>query len=134
MSGAIPLSLARAGSFPRWFGVTSASGAPVRAILLSSGLTTVLLLLNTSRGMTDLFTFLALISTSSVLFLYFGVSTAALRLRAGGAAGIVATGFALWTLWGAGLDATGWSSLLLLAGVPVFWLVRRSAPAPQPAA
>jgi APA family basic amino acid/polyamine antiporter len=123
--GAIPLSLARAGSLPAWFGVTSASGTPVRAILVGTGLTTVLLLLNAARGLTDLFTFLALMSTSSALFLYFGAVMAAFKLRVGGAVGVAATAFTLWTFWGAGIDATGWSSLLLLAGVPVFLLAKR---------
>ena len=133
VQGAIPLSLARAGSFPAWMGVTNAAGAPARAMLVSSSLTTLLLLLNSARGMTDIFTFMALLSTSSVLFLYFGVAAASLRLRVGGLVGAVATLFALWTFYGAGLAVTGWSSLLLLAGIPVFLWVRRSGAAAQPA-
>lgn len=133
VQGAMMVSLARAGSFPAWIGVTTAAGTPVRGMLVSSGLTTVVLLLNATRGMTDLFTFLALVSTSSTLFLYFGVAAASLKLRVGGLVGAVATAFALWTFYGAGLDATGWSSLLLVAGIPVFLWVRRSGAAAQPA-
>ena len=126
VQGAIPLSLARAGSFPRWFGVTNPAGTPVRAIVVSSLLTTLLLIANASRGMTELFTYMALLSTSATLFLYLGVALAALKLRVGSVVGAAAAAFALWTLWGAGLEATGWSSLLLLGGVPLFWLLRRS--------
>ena len=133
VQGAMTLSLARAGSFPAWIGVTNAAGTPVRAMLVSSSLTTIVLVMNAARGMTDLFTFLALMSTSSTLFLYFGVSAASLRLRVGSLVGAVATAFALWTFYGAGLDATGWSSLLLLLGIPVFFWVRRSGAAAQPA-
>lgn len=131
--GAIPRSLARAGSFPAWFGVTNAAGVPARGMLVGAALTTILLLLNSARGMTDMFTFLALMSTSSTLFLYFGIATAALRLRVGGAIGVAATGFALWAFYGAGLEANAWSSVLLLAGIPIFWGVRRSGAAAQPA-
>jgi APA family basic amino acid/polyamine antiporter len=98
---------------------------PVRALLLSSALTSVMLLLNASRSMAGLFTFLALMSTSSTLFLYFGVSAASLKLKVGGAVGLLALAFSLWTLWGAGLDATGWSAVLLLAGLPIYAVMRR---------
>ncbi|MEO8161572.1 MAG: hypothetical protein ABI588_09145, partial [Arenimonas sp.] len=38
--------------------------------------------------------------------------------------------YALWTLYGAGPDALVWGLVLLLASIPVFYLVRRIAPAP----
>jgi len=132
-NGAIVVSVARAGAAPAWLGVVTAHGTPARALLFNAVLSTVLLLLNASRGMTELFVFLVLLSTASTLFVYLGVTASALRLRIGGVIGLVALSFVLWTLWGAGLGATGWSTLLLFAGAPVFWLSRRgSAPAPQP--
>ena len=50
-----------------------------------------------------------------------------MKLRVGAAISAAATLFALWTLWGAGFAATGWSCVLLASGVPVFLLVRRAA-------
>lgn len=126
-NGAIVVSVARAGAAPSWLGTVNAHGTPARALLFNAVLSTILLLLNASRGMTELFVFLALLSTSSTLFVYLGVTVSALRLRIGGAVGLVALGFVFWTLWGAGIGATGWSLLLLLAGAPVFWLCRRAA-------
>ncbi len=124
-NGALVVSVARAGAAPGWLGVVDRHGTPVRALLFNAALTTVLLLLNASRGMTELFVFLALLSTSSTLFVYLGVTAAALRLRIGGLIGVIALGYVFWTLWGAGIGATGWSTVLLLAGAPVFWAMRR---------
>jgi APA family basic amino acid/polyamine antiporter len=125
-NGALVVSVARAGAVPAWFGGVTSHGTPVRALLFNAALTTILLLLNSSRTMTDLFVYLALLSTSSTLFVYLGVTTSALRLRIGGIIGLVALGYVFWTLWGAGVQATGWSTVLLIAGAPVFWLMRRA--------
>jgi basic amino acid/polyamine antiporter, APA family len=130
VQGAVPLSLVRTGGFPRWFGKTNAAGAPVRALAGSSVLTSILVMLNSSQSLSDAFTFMALLATSVTLFLYFGVAAAALKLRVGGVIGVAAALFSLWTLWGAGWQASLWSLILLLTGVPVFWLVRRSGVSP----
>ncbi len=127
VQGAVPLSLARAGAFPRWFGETNAAGTPVRALVGSSVLTTILLVMNSVGSMADAFAFLALLATAVTLFLYLGVAVAALRLRIGGIVGIVAALFSLWTLWGAGRAATGWGLVLLASGIPVYALIRRAA-------
>jgi len=37
---------------------------------------------------------------------------------------MVATLFAIWTLIGAGAEASLWGGVLLLAGLPVYWLMR----------
>ena len=138
VQGAVPLSLARAGHLPRWFGVTNRAGAPVRALVGSSVLATGLVLMNGRQSTGDAFAFLALLATAVNLFLYLGIAVAGLKLRVGGAISAAATLFALWTLWGAGFEATGWSLVLLASGVPVFLAVRRAAhlraPAPIQAA
>ena len=36
------------------------------------------------------------------------------------------TGFALWTFYGAGLEATLWGAALLASGLPVYLLMRRN--------
>jgi basic amino acid/polyamine antiporter, APA family len=125
LQGAVPLSLARTGGFPRYFGVTNAEGTPVRALVGSSMLTTILVLMNSAQSMGSAFAFMALLSTSVTLFLYFGVAVAALKLKVGGPVAAVAAAFALWTLWGAGIVPSAWSFVLLLSGIPVYWLVQR---------
>ena len=127
VQGAVPVTLARSGSFPRWFGVTSADGTPVRALVVSSLLATVLVLMNSAKSMGDAFAFMALLATSVTLFLYFGVAIASLKLKVGGVIGVLAALFSIWTLWGAGWVASAWSFALLLSGIPIFWWVRRRA-------
>jgi basic amino acid/polyamine antiporter, APA family len=84
-------------------------------------------LMNSAQSMGNAFAFMALLSTSVTLFLYFGISVAAIRLKVSRVMATIAAGFALWTLWGAGVGPSAWSLVLLLSGLPVFALVQRAA-------
>ncbi len=129
LQGELPLAMARDGAFPAWFATTSPSGRPIRALVLSSLLTSLLIFANSSRTLGGLFTFMALLSTAAALVLYFTVAAAALELqrrnlvetRAGflAVAGLASV-YALWTFHGAGLEATGWALVLIAAGLPVY--------------
>lgn len=131
-SGEVPLTLARGGVFPAWFGATTRSGAPVRAQTLSSVLASLLVLTNYSRSLTGLFTFMGLISAATSLLLYFACAAAALKLRLGsqssavGAFALAGLIYCLWAFWGVGAESTLWSVVLLLSGLPLFWLMRRT--------
>jgi APA family basic amino acid/polyamine antiporter len=135
LQGELPLAMARHGAFPRWFAVTSPRGTAVRAQLLSTSLATVLLLVNATRSLGGLFTFMALLSTTAALILYLACALAALRLqqtrrmaRSWGLGTLAALGalYSVWTLYGAGYEATGWGAALLIAGGPVYWIMRRA--------
>lgn len=142
IQGELPLSMARRGSFPRWFGITDRNDTPRRGLVLSSALVSILIMMNYSRTMADLFTFMALLSTAATLVLYLACAAASLRLTATGemprsvpfliiaALGLV---YALWTFYGAGLEATGWIAVLLALGVPLYFLTPRSAAANEAA-
>lgn len=138
----IPAAMARDGLFPAIFGRTSSRGVPVMAQLLSSSLLTLVVMLNFSRSMADLFEFLILLTTSIVLVMYIACALAAARLiaqkrLAGGRLLPVLIALALiyglFTLYGAGNEAVIWGGALLLAGVPVHFAMRiatqRRAPA-----
>jgi APA family basic amino acid/polyamine antiporter len=144
LQGELPLAMARDGTFPAWFAKVSARQIPVRGLILSSLLSTLLIAANASRTMGGLFAFMALLATSAALVLYLACALAVLRLqytrrmaRALPPALIALAGllYALWTLHGAGAEATGWGSVLLLAGIPVYLAMRiTSARAARPAA
>ena len=114
--------------FPRWFAKLNGRGMPVRAQLLGTVLSSALIAANYTRGLTELFGFMALLATVATLVLYFVASISALRLtsmgvlRAGLLTGVTVLGtlYALWTMYGAGLEATGWGAVLLATGVPVY--------------
>lgn len=133
LQGELPLAMARDGTFPRWFAAVSSRQIPVRALLLSSLLTSLLIAANASRTMAGLFAFMALLATSASLVLYLACAIALLRLQWTGRivrsvpAALIAwagVAYALWTLRGAGTEATGWGSVLLIAGIPVYLAMR----------
>ncbi|MBC7803993.1 MAG: amino acid permease [Candidatus Parcubacteria bacterium] len=148
LQGEVPLALAQRGVFPAWFGAVNRNGMPVRAQVAGTGLSIALIAANYTRGLTELFGFMALLATAATLVLYLVASIAALRLMATGrlqrglllAVTLIGAGYALWTFYGAGAEATGWGAVLLATGIPVYLFMRFSSrvtspvPAPAPAA
>jgi len=103
----------------------------VRAHVLAGVLVTGVTLANYTRGMGDLFAFVAAVSLAAGMLAYFASALAGVALlrgdTAGRAAGIGSAGFVAWLSYGLGFEANGWALVLLLAGVPVYWWVRRGA-------
>ena len=125
LQGEAPLAMARAGELPRWLAKTDARGTPVRGLILSTALASLMLVANSLQGLVALFTAMALLATSATLWLYVGCALASLRFRLAVPAALVGLGYALWTLWGAGLVPSGSSFLLMAAGLPFYWWARR---------
>ncbi len=125
LQGEVPLAMARGGELPRWLAGTDARGTPRRGLILSTMLASLLLVANSLEGLVALFTAMALLATSATLWLYVGFALASLRFRLAAPAAIIGLGYALWTLWGAGLVASGSSLLLMAAGLPFYWWARR---------
>jgi APA family basic amino acid/polyamine antiporter len=144
LQGELPYAMAKDGVFPRWLAKTSSRGAPVRAHLVTSGLLSIVVLMNYSKSMTEAFKLVILLSTTASLFMYLGVALAALVLeRRGGVPrspvlfviAAIAAAYSLWAIAGAGGEAVFWGVVLLAAGGPVYWLMRRgrrkvAAPSP----
>ena len=137
LQGEMPLAMARSGGFPAWFAKTSRAGIPVRAHLLSSFCTSLLLAANYSSSLAELFQFMILLSTSATLVLYLACSLAALRLQqlrvvevSRVLLGVAALGavYAVWTLYGAGYEALLWGAALLVVGMLVYTAMRLSRP------
>ena len=134
VQGEVPLDMARRRMMPTWFAKTAANGVPVRGLLVSSLLASMLILANTSRSMGGLFTFMALLTTSVTLWLYLACAAVALKRRVAVPAAIAGMLFGFWSLWGAGIEPALLSILLMLAGLPFYWWARRPSAAPaQPA-
>ena len=139
LHGELPFQMAKSGLFPKVFAQVSPRQTPVAALCISSALVTVLVLMNYGKSMVQIFTFMILLSTTATLVLYLLCALAVLVLmrkgklasaggRAAGLAiaGVIGTIYSLWTLVGAGKDAVLWGFVLLLAAVPVFYLMRMS--------
>ena len=135
LQGEVPLSLARRGVFPRWFGKVNSRGMPVRAQLLGSTLSALLVAANFTKGLTELFAFMALLATVATLVLYLFAALSALRLMAIGqlrsgfmlVVTLVGGAYAIWTFYGAGAEATLWGLLLLMTAIPVWFGMRLTA-------
>ncbi len=128
MQGELPWAMARDGVFPRFLARLSDRGVPVRAHVTASLLLSIVLLLNHSRSLTDLFSFLILLATSASLVAYLVCSLAAIRLRVGTRAMpvfLLAAIFSLWALWGAGSSALAWGAILIASGIPIYLVTRR---------
>lgn len=134
MSGQLPMAVARHGLFPPLFGRLSARGTPVRSMVVAGVLGSALVAMNYARGLVDLFTFIILLSTLSTLVPYVFCSMAVWLMPgqprpAGGAAVVSALAFvyAIFAVYGAGAETVFYGFLWLLAGLPVFVWLRRSA-------
>jgi len=138
--GDIPLALAERGVFPRAFAKLNHRGMPVGALLLGAALSCGLIAANFTRGLTELYGFMALLATVATLVLYLVAALAALRLtqfgtlKRGAMTGVTILGliYGVWTLYGSGFEATAWGAVLLATGIPVYWIMRwRGGSSPQ---
>jgi basic amino acid/polyamine antiporter, APA family len=125
IQGEIPLTMARKGLLPEWFGKTNAAGTPVRMQIISSLFACALVLFNSSKSLGSLFAFMALLSTSATLWLYLALAVSALRRGIAVVLALFGGLYALWTLWGAGIDASGLSLILMLTALPAYWWMQR---------
>ena len=131
----VQLVLAERGVFPRIFARLNEAGMPVYAHLLGCALSVALIGMNLSSGMIQIYTFIILLATVAVLVLYLAGAVTMLALLARGqakgallsAAAGLGSIYAIWSFYGAGLEATLWGAALLATGVPVYLLMRSRA-------
>jgi APA family basic amino acid/polyamine antiporter len=131
MQGELARSMAERGMLPRWLAATDTRGTPARGLVVGSVIASVFALMNASRTMQGLFEFLLLLSTSASLWLYLACAVAAVRLKVAVPWALLGAAYALWTLWGAGVAASGLSLVLMAAGLPLYWWARRERLAEQ---
>ena len=131
----LPAAMARDGLFPAFMAKAAPNGTPRNAHIFTSSLLTLVILMNSSRSMASMFEFLILLTTAIVLVMYFGCAAAAARLMIKGELNrskafaviiFLAALYSCWTIYGAGAEALLWGLILLLAGIPVFWLLIRA--------
>ncbi|MHB1193565.1 MAG: amino acid permease [Longimicrobiales bacterium] len=133
MQGQMPLAPARHGLFPSAFGRLSPRGTPVFGLVLSSGLTTVLVMANYTRGLVGLFVFATLLATVTVLLSYLGAAAAQVAFILRGTEGFggkgartalllsaLAFAYSVLAVVGAGWDPVLWGGVLLALGVPIY--------------
>jgi APA family basic amino acid/polyamine antiporter len=127
VQGEVPLEMAKRRMMPAWFGRTAANGVPVNGLLAATALGSILIFANSSQSMGELFTFMALLTTSVTLWLYLACAAVALKKGIATSFALLGLAFGVWSLWGAGLEASGLSILLMLSGLPLYWWARRKS-------
>lgn len=132
--GQMPMAVAQDKLAPRWLAAVSKGGTPHNAVIASSTLASILLLLNYSRGFIGAFTFLLMMATALGLIYYVVVSVAELRhsrrsAPAWAAVALVAILYSLFAALGSGREVLFWGVVMMLAGAPLYFLWR-----PKPAA
>jgi len=133
MQGQMPLAPARHGLFPAAFARLSSRGTPAFGLVLSSGLTTVLVMANYTRGLVGLFVFATLLATVTVLLSYLGAAAAQVAFILRGREGFGGKGagtalvvsalafvYSVGAVMGAGWDSVLWGGVLLALGVPIY--------------
>lgn len=136
VTGQISLAVAADGLFPAAFARLSRRDTPALGIVLSSLFTSALLLMNYTRSLVELFTFVILLSTLATLVPYAFSSLAGFLIeqregpRPGWGAGAklaasLAFAYSLGAIGGAGTEVVYWGFLLLVAGLPVYVFVLR---------
>jgi len=127
ISAQLPLAAARDGLFPSLFAQVDVRGTPVVGVLLSGALASALVVSNYSRSLVQVFTFSILLSTAATLLPYVA-STAAWLWRGAGASRVIAAAalaYSLYALAGVGREALLWGMVLVVAGLPMYAMVRR---------
>jgi len=124
VTGELTRSMAEDGLLPRWLAGTDAAGTPRRALIVSAVIMTVLGTLNASSAMQKLFEFLLLLTTSTTLWLYLACALAAFKLGVSRGLAVIGAVYSLWALWGADLEASALSVVLMVAGLPLYWWAR----------
>ncbi len=136
VQGQIPYAAAKDKMFPEIFGRENNKHAPYMGLIISSILITILLLSNLSKGLTEMFTFMVLLTTIMVLVPYlfsaasYGVivlqdrfwkkeSISKLIIAA------MAFIYSVWAVVGSGQEIVYWGFVALLCGIPFYVWMRR---------
>ena len=130
VSGQVPMAVAADGLAPRFLARRNARGGPQGALLLSSGLSSLFLVFNYSKGLVEAFTFLIAMSTLSLLVPLAVAELADIihswkRARSWALVAAAALAYTSFAIVGSGEEVIRWGAVLLAAGIPVFYLLRR---------
>jgi len=134
LASELTASMGRHGFLPGPVCALNSRGAPAASLLLTGALATVMVLMNYSKSMVDGFTFLSQVVTAANLPLYLLCAIALVVLTRRGSRelpgslfvlGILGTTYVVFAFIGLGREPFVWSLVLGVAGLPLYWLMRK---------
>lgn len=136
LQGQIPYAAARDKMFPAFFGRENNKKSPYMGLVISSLLITILLLSNLSKGLTEMFTFMILLTTIMVLvpYLFSAASYGVIVLQdrywkkesiSKVIIAAMAFVYSVWAVVGSGQEIVYWGFVALLCGIPFYVWMRR---------
>jgi APA family basic amino acid/polyamine antiporter len=142
VQGQVPLAAARDKLFPRIFGQENKKNVPAVGIVISSALISGLMMMNFTKGLTDTFQFMLLLSTVIVLVPYlFSAASYGLILLQNKfwkktlitkvLLALIAFIYSMWAVMGSGQESVYWGFIGLMAGIPFYVWMKRSSPQDQ---
>jgi APA family basic amino acid/polyamine antiporter len=126
-TGELAYAMGLRGDLPAAIARTGHDNIPYVAHLVGGAMTILLILANSTKATANLFTFVILLSTAAVLFVYALGALAAWKendLPASRAGYAVALLFIIFAVYGAGLEADLWCLVLLVGGLAARFSLR----------
>lgn len=136
-SARIAFAAGEDGTFPKFFAIKSKKyGTPAVALIISSALTNVVLLMNFTKGFSEALSVITLLATLSYLPIYAITAVSDIIIMSKNeklSLGYVLKksiipmlGFiyAMWTIYGSGAETVMYGFLLMMSGVPVYAYIR----------
>lgn len=134
----LPAAVAKDKLFPEFFAKTSRQGVPLAGLILSSILASILVAMNYAKGLVQMFTFMIMLSTLTVLLPYLFSSLAEImilikddqkvrmkKLIKPILISIPAFLYSLWAVAGLGIKIIIMGMGLVIMGLPVYWYVHK---------
>jgi APA family basic amino acid/polyamine antiporter len=139
LSGRIPLSVAADGLFPKVLAqIHPRFHTPHISLIISALIASAMILLRLSNSLLETFEFIVLLSVLMTLVPHMTSSLAEYVMSrrepnmfphrspaTASAISIFGLAFVLWVIYGTGWESIGWGSILLVAGVLIYWGMKR---------
>jgi len=133
------MAAARDSLFPAAFKKVSKKGIPIIGIIISSVLASMLVSMNYSKGLVQMFSFILMLSTLTCLVPYLVSSLVEIalylwkrerhqkkQLRIAILVSVPAFLYSIWAIIGLGYEIIIWGIILLMIGIPVFVYIKIS--------
>ncbi|MFC1528055.1 amino acid permease [Candidatus Neomarinimicrobiota bacterium] len=139
LQGQLPMAAARDNLFPAEFKKVSKKGIPLIGIIISSVLASILVSMNYSKGLVQMFSFIIMLSTLTCLVPYLVSSLVEItlyllkreryqkkQLQIAILISVPAFLYSLWAVIGLGYEIIIWGIILLMVGIPFFVYIKLS--------